>query len=94
MCNVIKREHVSFKFESTQRISQLKYGSYSYSKKGISDTLRANSDFLRMKKYDYQTKESFRFFLVLILYLKLSKTIIIKIKRITLMNTTKPKMIP
>ena len=61
MCNVIKREYVSFKFESTQRISQLKYGSYSNSKKGISDTLRANSDFHRMKKYDYQTEESLDF---------------------------------
>ena len=49
-CNVTKREYVSFKLESTQTISQFKYGSYANVNKGIFDTLRKNSAFLRMRK--------------------------------------------
>ena len=51
-CNVTKREYVSFQLESTQTISQLKYGSLANGNKGIFDTLRSNSAFLRMRKYD------------------------------------------
>ena len=51
-CNVTKREYVSFQVESTQTISQLKYGSMANGNKGIFDTLRRNSAFLRMRKYE------------------------------------------
>ena len=62
-CNVTKREYVSFKLESTQTISQLKYGSFANDNKGIFDTLRSNSVFLRMRKDDSQTDASIGFFL-------------------------------
>ena len=45
-CPVTKREYVSFQLESTQTISQLKYGSLANRNKGIFDTLRSNSAFL------------------------------------------------
>ena len=51
-CNVTKREYVSFKLESTQTISQLKYGSYSNNNKRIFKTLRKDFALLRMRKYD------------------------------------------
>ena len=63
MCYVTKRKYVSFKVESTQSISQLKYRSYSNDNNDIFDTLRANHTFLRMKKYDSQTKASIWLFL-------------------------------
>ena len=47
--NVTKREYVSFQVESTQTISQLKYGSMANGNKDIFDTLRRNSAFLRMR---------------------------------------------
>ena len=62
-CHVTKREYVSFQLESTQTISQLKYGSMANVNKGIFDTLRSNSAFLRMRKYGSQTEASIGFFL-------------------------------
>ena len=62
-CHVTKREYVSFQLESTQTISQLKYGSMANGNKGIFDTLRSNSAFLRMRKYGSQTEASIGFFL-------------------------------
>ena len=62
-CHVTKREYVSFQLESTQKISQLKYGSIANGNKGIFDTLRSNSAFLRMRKYGSQTEASIGFFL-------------------------------
>ena len=58
-----KMEYVSFKLESTQTISPLKYDSYANGNKDIFDVLRKNSAFLRMRKYDSQTEASIRFFL-------------------------------
>ena len=62
-CYVTKREYVSFQLESTQTISQLKYGSMANGNKCIFDTLRSNSAFLRMRKYGSQTEASIGFFL-------------------------------
>ena len=62
-CQVTKREYVSFQLESTQTISQLKYGSLANGNKGIFDTLRSKSAFLRMRKYGSQTEASIGFFL-------------------------------
>ena len=61
--NVIKREYVSFNLESTQTISQLKYGSYSNGNKEIFDALRTNATFLRIRKYDSQIEASIGYFL-------------------------------
>ena len=51
------------KTDSTQTISQLKYDSMANGNKGIFDTLRSNSAFLRMRKYESQTEASIGFFL-------------------------------
>lgn len=63
MCNINKRVYVPFKLEPTQTISQLKYGSFANGNKDIFDTLRANTAFLQMMKYDSQTEANIGFFL-------------------------------
>lgn len=63
MYDVAKRMYVSFKLESTQMISQLKYGSLVNSTKVICVTLRAQSVFIRMRKYSSHTNSSIGFFL-------------------------------
>ena len=62
-CQVAKRKYVSFQLESTQTISQLKYGSMANGTKDIFDTLHSNSTFLRIRKYGSQTEASIGFFL-------------------------------
>ena len=61
--NVTKREYVSFQLDSTQTISQLKYGSMANGNRGIFDTFRRFSAFLRIRTYDSQIEASIVFFL-------------------------------
>ena len=93
-CNVTKREYISFQLKSTQTISQLKYGSLANANTCIFDTLRSNSAFLRMRKYDSQTEASIGFFLGINSKLTLRKALKEKKSMILLLDLTSTMMTP
>ena len=54
-CDTIKRVYISFQLEPTDTVSQLKYECTTIVSKGIFDTLREHSAFLKMNELQSYT---------------------------------------